>query len=62
MIKSLKKVNILDISGLLFRNDGEIDEDIIGKIQVGWLKWRSASYVLCDRKAEFRFKENFIRW
>ncbi|KAI0518950.1 hypothetical protein KFK09_006388 [Dendrobium nobile] len=33
-----------------FKSDGEIVGDIISRIQVGWLKWRNASGLLCDRK------------
>ena len=29
--------------GSITQNNGEIDEDVIHKIQVGWMKWRNAS-------------------
>ena len=38
--------------GFIIQKDGEIDNDVNNKIQVGWLKWRSATRVLCDRNAE----------
>ena len=34
--------------GSSFSKDGEIVDDITHIIQVGWLKWRSASGILCD--------------
>ncbi|PKA53114.1 ubiquitin-protein ligase E3 C [Apostasia shenzhenica] len=40
----------------IIQNDGEIDNDIISRIQAGWVKWRNASGVLCDRKISSRIK------
>ena len=36
--------------GSMLQNDGEIDEDVRHRISSGWLKWRQASSVLCDRR------------
>ena len=33
----------------IIQKDGEIDSDVNHRIQAGWLKWRSATGVLCDR-------------
>ena len=35
--------------GSIIQKDGEIISDVKHRIQVGWLKWRSATGVLCDR-------------
>jgi len=35
--------------GSIIQKDGEIDSDVNHRIQAGWLKWRSATGVLCDR-------------
>ena len=40
--------------------DAEIDEDVEHRIKAGWLKWRLASGVLCDRRIPIRLKEKFI--
>ncbi|PVH48241.1 hypothetical protein PAHAL_4G288400 [Panicum hallii] len=41
--------------------DGDIDEDVRHRISAGWLKWRQASGVLCDRKVPQRLKGKFYR-
>jgi len=35
--------------GFIIQKDGEFNSDVNHKIQAGWLKWRSATRVLCDR-------------
>ena len=47
--------------GSIVQNDGEIDGDIINRIQVGWLKWRNASGLLCDRKVPLKLKGKFYK-
>ncbi|KAI0505055.1 hypothetical protein KFK09_016012 [Dendrobium nobile] len=47
--------------GSIVQSDGEIDGDIINKIQVGWLKWRNASGLLCDRKVPLKLKGKFYK-
>ena len=45
----------------MMSKDGEIKEDVKHRIKAGWLKWRLASEVLCDRRMTIRFKENFYK-
>ena len=47
--------------GSLVQNDGEIEADVSHRIQVGWLKWRRASSVLCDKKVPLKLKGKFYR-
>ncbi|KAH0461941.1 hypothetical protein IEQ34_009516 [Dendrobium chrysotoxum] len=47
--------------GSIVQSDGDIDEDIISRIQVGWLKWRNASGLLCDRKVPLKLKGKFYK-
>ncbi|KAH0434466.1 hypothetical protein IEQ34_026824 [Dendrobium chrysotoxum] len=47
--------------GSIVQSDGEIDGDIISRIQVGWLKWRNASGLLCDRKVPLKLKGKFYK-
>ena len=47
--------------GSIVQNDGEIDGDIINRIQIGWLKWRNASGLLCDRKVPLKLKGKFYK-
>ena len=35
--------------GSVLQNDGGIDEDVRHRISAGWLKWRQASGILCER-------------
>jgi hypothetical protein len=36
--------------GSMLQKDGDIDEDVRHRVSDGWLKWREASGVLCDKK------------
>ena len=46
---------------LIISMDGKIDEDVEHRLKVGWLKWRLASGVLCDRHMQTRLKGKFYR-
>ncbi|KAF3670574.1 hypothetical protein FXO37_08474 [Capsicum annuum] len=39
------------------QGNGEIDEDVTYRIDVGWLKWRLALGVLCDKKRPPKLKD-----
>jgi len=45
----------------IIQKDGEINSDVNHRIQAGWLKWRSAIWVLCDRNIPLWLKEKFYR-
>jgi hypothetical protein len=47
--------------GSMLQKGGDIDEDVRHRISAGWLKWRQASGVLCDKKVPQRLKGNFYR-
>jgi len=47
--------------GSIVQNDGEIEADVSHRIQVGWLNWRRASGVLCDKKVPLKLKGKFYR-
>ncbi|KAG2558723.1 hypothetical protein PVAP13_8NG345332 [Panicum virgatum] len=36
--------------GSVLQKDGDIDEDVRQRISAGWLKWRQASGILCDKR------------
>ncbi|XP_071687374.1 uncharacterized protein [Rutidosis leptorrhynchoides] len=40
---------------------GRIDEDVSHRIKVGWVKWRAATGVLCDRKIPLNLKGKFYK-
>ncbi|KAM2067302.1 hypothetical protein ACFX1T_043651 [Malus domestica] len=47
--------------GFILQKNGELDEDLNHKIQAGWMKWKSASGVLCDRRRPLKLKGKFYR-
>jgi len=47
--------------GSIIQKDDEVDSDVNHRIQAGWLKWRSATRVLCDRNIPLWLKEKFYR-
>jgi hypothetical protein len=47
--------------GSMPQKDGDIDEDVRHRISAGWLKWRQASGVLCDKRMPQKLKGKFYR-
>ncbi|XP_055821948.1 uncharacterized protein LOC129890416 [Solanum dulcamara] len=43
------------------QDSGEIDEDVTHRIGAGWMKWRLASGVLCDKKVPPQLKGKFYK-
>jgi uncharacterized protein YdeI (BOF family) len=48
--------------GSMLQKDGDIDEDVRHRISAGWLKWRQASSILCDKKVPQKLKVSSIEW
>ena len=46
--------------GSMIQSNREIDGDVTNRIQAGWLKWRAATGMLCDRKFPSRFKGKLL--
>ena len=36
--------------GSVLQDDGNIDKDVTKRINSGWIKWRAAAGVVCDKK------------
>ena len=36
--------------GSMLQRDGDIDADVSHRIKAGWIKWRQASGILCDKR------------
>ena len=47
--------------GSIIQQEGEIGEDVNHRGQVGWVKWRSASGLLHDRRIPLKLKEKFYK-
>ena len=45
----------------MLQRDGDIDEDVSHRIKAGWMKWRQASGVLCDKRVPQKLKGKFYR-
>jgi len=52
----IPQVTRFNYIGSIVQNDGEIEADVNHRIQAGWLKWRRASGVLCDKKVPLKLK------
>ena len=48
MPKSMPMSSHFKYLGSIIQKDGKINSDV-HRIQAGWLKWKSATGVLCDR-------------
>lgn len=47
--------------GFFIHKGGDIDADVTHRIQAGWLRWRAATRVLCDKHVPLRLKGKFYR-
>ena len=47
--------------GSVLQKDGDIDDDVRHRVSAGWLKWRQASSILCDKRVPQNLKGKFCR-
>lgn len=47
--------------GSIIQKNGEIDEDVKHRVKAGWMKWKSATGILCDKTIPVRLKGKFYR-
>jgi hypothetical protein len=47
--------------GSFVQKNGGLDEDVKHRIKCGWMKWREASGVLCDKRIPIRLKGKFYK-
>ena len=45
----------------MLQRDGDIDADVNHRIKAGWIKWRQASDILCDKRVPQKLKDKFYR-
>nr|XP_009622333.1 uncharacterized protein LOC104113756 [Nicotiana tomentosiformis] len=55
------KKNSFKYLGSIIQGNKEIDEDVTHRIGAGWMSWRHASGVLCDKSMTPRLKGKFYR-
>ena len=53
--------NSFQYLGSMLQKDDDINEDVRHRISAGWLKWRQASGILCDRRVPQKLKGKFYR-
>nr|GEW71481.1 hypothetical protein [Tanacetum cinerariifolium] len=47
--------------GSVIHRSGKINDDVTHRIRTGWVRWRAASGVLCDKRVPLKLKGNFYR-
>ena len=47
--------------GSMLQRDVDIDADVSHKIKAGWIIWRQASGILCDKKVPQKLKDKLYR-
>ncbi|XP_059282471.1 uncharacterized protein LOC132036212 [Lycium ferocissimum] len=55
----IQKIDNFKYLGSIIQRNGEIDDDVTHRIGAGWMKWRLASGVLCDKKVPPKLKGKF---
>ena len=54
--EKLKRVENFNYLGSTVTGDGELDKEIVHRMQAGWMNWRKVSGVLCDRRISAKKK------
>ncbi|KAM1720706.1 hypothetical protein ACFX12_022337 [Malus domestica] len=59
--KEIPKSNRFRYLGSILQKHRELDGDLNHRIQARWMKWKSASSVLCNRRRPLKLKGKFYR-
>ncbi|XP_055802220.1 uncharacterized protein LOC129871346 [Solanum dulcamara] len=59
--QAIQKKRSFKYLGSIIQEDGDIDDDVSHRISAGWMKWRLASGVLCDKKVPPKLKGKFYK-
>jgi hypothetical protein len=46
--------------GSMLQMDGDVDADVCHRIKAGWMKWRQASDILCDKRVPQKLKKKRV--
>ncbi|XP_063946097.1 uncharacterized protein LOC135151529 [Daucus carota subsp. sativus] len=55
------QTNTFKYLGSIIQSNGDISADVTHRILTGWLRWRSATGVLCDKNVPLKLKGKFYR-
>nr|XP_017225421.1 PREDICTED: uncharacterized protein LOC108201646 [Daucus carota subsp. sativus] len=55
------QTNTFKYLGSIIQSNGDISADVTHRILTGWLRWRAASGVLCDKSVPLKLKGKFYR-
>ena len=59
--QTIQQVDKFSYLGSIIQKDCEVDSDVNNRIQAGWVKWRKATGIICDRKVKDKIKGKFYR-
>ncbi|XP_059277876.1 uncharacterized protein LOC132032093 [Lycium ferocissimum] len=59
--QAIQKRGVFIYLGSIIQGNKEIDDDVTHHIGAGWMKWKLASGVLCDKKVPQKLKGKFYR-
>ncbi|KAM3305906.1 hypothetical protein P3S67_012775 [Capsicum chacoense] len=59
--QEIRKRDSFRYLGSMIQGNDEIDKDVSNRIGAGWMKWRLASGVLCDKKVPLKLKGKYYR-
>ena len=59
--QTIQQVDKFRYLGSIIQKDCEVDSDVNNRIQAGWVKWRKATGIICDRKVKDKIKRKFYR-
>ncbi|KAM1205409.1 hypothetical protein ACFX2G_006312 [Malus domestica] len=54
--QEIPKSDCFGYLGSILQKNGELDRDFNHRIQAGWMKWKSASSMLCDCRMPLKLK------
>ena len=57
----LPQTNTFKYLGSIIQSNGDISADVTHRIATGWLRWRAATSVLCDKSVPLKLKGKFYR-
>ena len=59
--QTIQQVNKFMYLGSIIQKDCAVDNSVNNRIQAGWVKWRMATRIICDRQFEDKIKGKFYR-